>query len=666
MANQMAKFNANLAEASAPLRGLLSSKNTWLWTETHTAAFNAVKEVILSPETLRLYDVNKPTKLRVDGSKLNGISVILYQKHGENWHPVTCGSRYLKDAEKNYYPIENEMLAVTWGCQRMSLYLQGLPHFLIETDHKPLIPILNSKQLIDMSPRIQSMRMKQLKYTFTAQHVKGVNMEDADALSRCPHEQPTEEDTIEEEVACQVNEIIENMPVSTRYLEKIKQETKVDPELIRLMKTMEESWPNSRQECPKEVQPFWDSRHDLTVIDGIIIKGNRIIIPRTLRREVLQMLHNAHQGMDRSKRRARQTCYWPSMNNDIELMVNKCSECNKHKPSKQKEPLKPHPLPTRPWEKIGSDLFEHEGKHYIVVTDYYSLWPELYQLNVAKTPQVIEVMKEAFSRHGIPTELVSDNGSQYKSYLFKQFAKSWDFEHTTSSPRYPRSNGLAESSVKTMKAMVKKCLASNRDIKQALLTIRNTPLSCGKSPAELLLGRQLNDNMPRLPAQMNSKEPEKRDMMAERYKQKTYHDQKVSADLTNFQPGQRVAIQDHVTKEWSIKGRIVKEVAPRSYSIQVSDGGNVLRRNRSQIRKLHSTTSSTHTTHDEERSYDYTSDSDTIPYDEEEHWSESEEEQWAQSEEELWNWSESEEEEPVRSSRGRVIRSRRPVDYEDY
>ena len=79
MANQMAKFNADLSEASAPLRDLFSTENQWLWTEEHTKAFNNVKSVILSPETLKLYDTNKPTKIRVDGSKLHGISVILYQ-----------------------------------------------------------------------------------------------------------------------------------------------------------------------------------------------------------------------------------------------------------------------------------------------------------------------------------------------------------------------------------------------------------------------------------------------------------------------------------------------------------------------------------------------------------------------------------------------------------
>ena len=78
MANQMAKFNPNLAEASAPLRDLLSTKNSWLWTETHSKAFQEVKGVIMSPESLKLYDASRPTKIRVDGSKLNGITVILY------------------------------------------------------------------------------------------------------------------------------------------------------------------------------------------------------------------------------------------------------------------------------------------------------------------------------------------------------------------------------------------------------------------------------------------------------------------------------------------------------------------------------------------------------------------------------------------------------------
>ena len=140
------------------------------------------------------------------------------------------------------------MLAVSWGCKRMDMFLHGLPHFLVQTDHKPLIPILNTKQLAEMSPRIQDMRMKLLKYTFTAQHVPGNQMEDADALSRAPHKQPSKEDVVaNEEIAGYVNEIIKRMPVSTPYMKKIIEVTKTDEELQMLLKTMKQDWPKSKQ-----------------------------------------------------------------------------------------------------------------------------------------------------------------------------------------------------------------------------------------------------------------------------------------------------------------------------------------------------------------------------------------------------------------------------------
>ena len=620
MANQMAKFNPNLSEASAPLRDLLSTKNDFVWQPAHAEAFKQVKKVIMSPEVLKLYDVNRPTKIRCDGSRLNGIAVILYQKHGDRWYPVNCASRYLKESEKRWYPIENEMLAITWGCEKMNLYLQGLPHFLIETDHNPLVPILNNKSLVDMSPRIQEMRMKLLKYSFTAKHVKGKDMEDADALSRAPHEKPSEKDTIRvNEVEAFVSQVVKSMPVTTPYFEKIKKHTLKDMELQNVMKTMKNGWPHSRKECKKEVQPYWASRHDLAVISDVLVKGDRIVIPKSLRKDVLSKLHNAHQGMSRSKHRARQTCYWPTMNMEIEKMIQKCNECLHYKPSKKVEELHPHTVPTRPWQKVGTDLFELGGNDYVLVTDYYSLYPELYKLKHATSQCVIETLKDSFARHGIPDELVSDNGSQYKSYKFNNFAREWEFNHTTSSPRYPKSNGLAESSVKTVKNMMKKCLASNLDVKKALLSIRNTPLSCGRSPAELLMNRTLRDNMPRLPTLTNTKTAGSRDLMAERNKQKQQHDKHIHQQAhinKEFLPGQHVAIQDHVTKEWSIRGKIIQEVAPRSFDILVNNK-NTLRRNQRHMRKIHSTTSYMPSQQGSEIDSDeeYSSDTETIPYD---------------------------------------------------
>ena len=162
-----------------PLRGLLSVKIEFLWTEEHTETFEKIKSV-LSPATLGLYDIEKKTKIRTDGSLLNGISVVLYQQDDQDkiCKPVDCASRFLTETEKNYCPIELEMLAVTWRMTRMNLYLQGLQHFTLETDHKPLVLISNTKLISDLSVRIQRMRMKMLKFNFTATYVPGKELID--------------------------------------------------------------------------------------------------------------------------------------------------------------------------------------------------------------------------------------------------------------------------------------------------------------------------------------------------------------------------------------------------------------------------------------------------------------------------------------------------------
>ena len=177
MAQYLSRFSPELVSVSEPLRDLLSRKNVWRWEETHTKVFEQVKKVLSDPVYLATYDIKKETLIRTDGSKLNGISVVVYQKQDDGkWRVVDCASRFLQDAEKRYFPIEIEMLAVMWGIKRMQMYLYGLPSFKVYTDHKPLIPILNYKGLGEMSPRMQAMRKKLLRFTFTALHVPGNNL----------------------------------------------------------------------------------------------------------------------------------------------------------------------------------------------------------------------------------------------------------------------------------------------------------------------------------------------------------------------------------------------------------------------------------------------------------------------------------------------------------
>ena len=141
-----------------------------------------------------------------------------------------------------------------------------------------------------------------------------------------------------------------------------------------------------------------------------------------------------------------------------------------------------------PWQKVGSDLFHFKGATYLLIVHYYLHYPEIIKLSSTTSDSNLRALRSIFSRLGILEVLISDNGLQYASEVMKDFAKSYGFEHITNSPRCPQGNALAERTVKTVKALLKKYA----DLYLALLAYRATPFPwCGHSPAELLMGRQL-------------------------------------------------------------------------------------------------------------------------------------------------------------------------------
>lgn len=131
-------------------------------------------------------------------------------------------------------------------------------------------------------------------------------------------------------------------------------------------------WPNTKALTPTLAKPFWNYRDELTVEDGIVFRGERVVIPTTMQRESLKTIHQAHLGIERCKQRARDLVFWPGMNKQIEELVNNCSTCCKYQHNAPKEPMQPHPIPERPWEREGADLFEFNRKNYIILVDYYS------------------------------------------------------------------------------------------------------------------------------------------------------------------------------------------------------------------------------------------------------------------------------------------------------
>ena len=174
--------------------------------------------------------------------------------------------------------------------------------------------------------------------------------------------------------------------------------------------------------------------------------------------------------------------YWPNINNSIEQLVKECTVCNKYSRANQKEPLQQHPVPSRPWEKIGADYFTMGTQDYLLVVDYFSKYPEVIPVTSKSADSTVQIMKTIFARHGIPTSIIADN-IPFNSKAFKQFASEWHFSVVTSSPLFPQSNGFAECNVQAIKSLLKKAKEAGTD----LLEFRNTPVSgLSYSPAQWL------------------------------------------------------------------------------------------------------------------------------------------------------------------------------------
>ena len=227
---------------------------------------------------------------------------------------------------------------------------------------------------------------------------------------------------------------MKEIPVSDDKLKDIRNTTENDAELQELRHCVKQGWPETLKETPASVQIYWNSRDEINEINGIIFKGEKIVIPKSMRQEILTKIHTGHMGIQKSKERARDVVYWPGMSKEIEKFVERCSTRQERQNLPEKEPLLPHPIPSRPWQIIGTDLFWWDNTNYLLVVDYYSNFPEICRLPNTQSSTVIQHTKSVFARYGIPEVVISDNGPQYASQEYEEFANTWGFCHNISSP----------------------------------------------------------------------------------------------------------------------------------------------------------------------------------------------------------------------------------------
>ena len=313
---------------------------------------------------------------------------------------------------------------------------------------------------------------------------------------------------------------------------------------------------------------------------------------------MLSRIHLGHMGMENSKERARDILFWPGMSKQIDEMIGKCPICLENRRSNTKEPMLSHKIPERPWQTVASDLFMWNNDHYIITVDYHSRYFELDKLTTTTASAVIHKLKATFSRHGIPETLISDNGPQYKCKEFEDFANAWEFTHTTTSPHYPQSNGLAEKAVQIAKTLMNKAKADKRDPYLSLLEYRNTPVDNLASPAQLLMSRRLRSVIPSTHTQLQPKVISQAQVHSRRVhqqqQQKKYYD-RTTKHLPPLHEGQLIRFQEH--GHWKPAVVIRPADTDRSYHIRAAEGQEY-RRNRRHllhIKEDHHTHTDKHT-----------------------------------------------------------------------
>eukprot|EP00105_Crassostrea_gigas_P002562 XP_011415131.1 PREDICTED: uncharacterized protein K02A2.6-like [Crassostrea gigas] len=272
------------------------------------------------------------------------------------------------------------------------------------------------------------------------------------------------------------------------------------------------------------------------------------------------------------------------MSSYIEEMVLMCNTCLEKRNANPKEPLMPHEVPERPWQVVATDLFSWDGQNFVTVTDYYSRYFWVYPLRNTLAGTVIQQMKVAFSHHGIPEKLVSDNGPQYSCDEFAKFSKQYGFIHTTSNPTHAQSKGLAEKTVQTVKHIFGKCKADRKDPYSGILEYLNTPLECNTSPAQALMSRRLRSIVPSNHKQLQPKpvnyEQFRNQLVLSRQKQNEYYSRQSTA-LKPLEMGETVRVKKQGT--W-VPSTITGQVDPRSYTVKTTDGREY-RRNRCDLIK---------------------------------------------------------------------------------
>ena len=578
--NYYHRFLPDVATVLEPLHQLLRKGSKWAWLEQQQTAFEEARELLQSTDLLVHFDPEKELVLATDASDYGVGAVLSHKMKNGTERPIGYVSRSLQEAERKYSTLEKEALAIIFGVKKFHQFLYG-HRFIIKTDHKPLEGLLNEKKGIpsQAAPRIQRWALTLASYEYEISYKAGQTNGNADGLSRLPL--PVMPDSVP--LPGETILLMENLEGTPVHSGHIKAWTKRDPVLSQVLRYILEGWPKAVNS--EELTPYYTKRTELSVEDGCILWGTRVIVPPQGRSKVLSELHEAHPGESRMKALARSYVWWPGLDQDIVKKVKSCDECQAHQSTPAEAPLHPWEWPGFPWSRLHVDYAgPYKGEMFLIVIDAYSKWLEVHCMKSTTSNATIEKLREIFATHGLPATLVSDNGSNFTSSEFEEFMKRNGIKHIKVAPYHPASNGLAERAVRVFKEGFEKMGEGSiqTKISRFLLRYRTTPHSTtGVPPSELLMERKLHTQLDRIFPSVADR------VRSKQSKQKAVHD--YHAKERTLEEGQAVHAKDFRYKKTWLPGTLVEKTGPVSARIQLDDG-TVIRRHQDHVRVRESET----------------------------------------------------------------------------
>ena len=319
MCNFCSHFIPNYSITTGPLREMTRKGTKYEWTHRRYEAFNKVKSLLLAETTLGYYDPELPTRLYVDGSQKDGVGSILAQldRQTGKFKPIRYDSRAMTDPETRYSQIEVESLSIYTGIMKCHIYLYGLKEFVVVTDHQPLLPLYN-KGKETMPPRVKHHRTMTQGYNYTVVYEKG-STNPSDFLSRHPQRDPEVKDEADEQWDIEVDTLIRWSIPEPVTLEKIKEATDESTVMQELKGAIKKGYVERDQ---TNLRPYKKIINELSYEQGVVLRGERIVIPEKLQSEVIQVAHETHMGRVKTIGLLKETMWFPGLDRKVNQILD--------------------------------------------------------------------------------------------------------------------------------------------------------------------------------------------------------------------------------------------------------------------------------------------------------------------------------------------------------